>query len=95
MKGKKNTPIDCDIFCIKPFHFRDDILITGNFYAMAECSLGKLETGENIFIKSPEPVLAKSLSAHGSIDVNTFLLLCPEIRAEKGCFIHQPYKLAE
>jgi hypothetical protein len=95
MKGKKTVPIDCDVFCIKPFHCRDDIMITGNFYAMAECSLGNLETGEDLLIKSPEPVLAKSLSAHGRIDVNTFLLLCPEIRAEKGCFIHQPYKFSD
>ncbi len=78
-------PMNCDVFCIGDFTFRDDVVITGNFYAEGNVFVESLEAGEDIIIHAPKYIKSDTiLSVEGSIELNTNHLETSRIYAGNG-----------
>ena len=78
-------PMNCDVFCTGDFIFRDDVVITGNFYAEGNVFVESLEAGEDIIIHAPKYIKSDSiLSMEGEIRLDTAHIAASRIFACHG-----------
>ena len=88
-------PMNCDVFCTGDFIFRDDVVITGNFYAEGNVFVESLEAGEDIIIHAPKYIKSDSiLSMEGEIRLDTAHIAASRIFACHG-FSLQVYSTSD
>ena len=78
-------PMNCDVFCTEDFIFRDDVVITGNFYSNGNVLVESLEAGGDIIIHAPKYIKSDSiLSMEGEIRLDTDYIAASRIFACHG-----------